>query len=338
LETDKVSTSGERAYAYAKACGILGKSFVGPRIARLSGISRLSDLDRLIFDAKTVELPERELLVDLERRIGRRTIGHILALAANYPRLPNLLERLIRAWEYADVKTALNARSVPEASPPESTDLGRFGTVEFSAYPDLKAMLRGTEFEWIAQKEAPAEMAVQTELDQRYYHSLWEALQKTRRGERVYTERLLAEEISLKNCAWALRLRVYYGYSEAEIRQNLVDLPYSGASLQDDALASLGLAVDQRSEWRGWNCESLLNPEKPGEAWRVDPRFVQNAVANRLYRQARLYFRRRPFTLDSTACFIKLKQYEENLLTSVAEGIALGLSSRDVMSLLEVRA
>ncbi len=333
-----MTTSGERAYAYAKACGILGKSFIGPRIARLAGIARLSDLDRLIFAAKTVELPERELLVDLERRISRRTIGQILALVANYPRLPDLLERLIRAWEYADVKTALNARSADGISPPESTDLGRLGTVDFSAYPDLKAMLRGTEFDWVAQNQTPAAMAVQTELDQRYYHSLWEALRKTPRGERVYTERLLAEEISLKNCAWALRLRVYYDYPEAEIRKNLVDLPYSGGSLQDDALATLSRAVDQRSEWRGWNREYLLNPEKPGEAWRVDPRCVQNAAANRLYRQARLYFRRRPFTLDSTACFIKLKQFEENLLTSVAEGLALGLSSRDVLSLLEVRA
>ena len=39
---------------------------------------------------------------------------------------------------------------------------------------------------------------------------------------------------------------------------------------------------------------------------------------------------------DAAACFIKLKQFEEDLLTSVAEGLGLGMSGRDVFSLLEV--
>jgi len=336
-ETGKVPASGERAYAYAKACGILGKSFIGPRIARLAGVARLADLDRLIFPEKSAELPERELLVDLERRISHRTVQQILKLVANNPQPAELLVWLIRSYEYADLKNALNAVSVQETALPLPVDLGRFSTVDFSAYPHLPTMLRGTEFSWILAKDDPAAMAVQTELDQRYYQALWAALHRTSRGERMYTQRLLAEEIGLKNCVWALRLRLYYGYAEAEIRQNLVDLDYQGVSLMADALATLNLATDQRADWRGWNREYLLNPEKPGESWRVDPRYVQNAAANRLYRQARLYFRRRPFSLDATACFIKLKQFEENLLTSVAEGLALGMSSRDVVSLLEVR-
>jgi hypothetical protein len=51
---------------------------------------------------------------------------------------------------------------------------------------------------------------------------------------------------------------------------------------------------------------------------------------------ARLYFRRRPISIDTPACFIKLKQYEEDLLTSVAEGLGLGIPGRDVFSLLEL--
>ena len=49
--------SGERAYVYAKACGIVGKSFVGARIAALEPAGRLADLDRLVFPQSFRELP-----------------------------------------------------------------------------------------------------------------------------------------------------------------------------------------------------------------------------------------------------------------------------------------
>jgi len=40
--------------------------------------------------------------------------------------------------------------------------------------------------------------------------------------------------------------------------------------------------------------------------------------------------------LDSCFCFIKLKQFEEDLLTSYAEGLGMGMSGKDVLAMLEL--
>jgi hypothetical protein len=44
--------------------------------------------------------------------------------------------------------------------------------------------------------------------------------------------------------------------------------------------------------------------------------------------------RRSPFTLDTVCCFIKLKQFEKEILTSVAEAARLGLSGGDALAIL----
>jgi vacuolar-type H+-ATPase subunit C/Vma6 len=353
--------SGERAYVYAKVCGIVGKSLVGKRVSSLTRVDRLSALDRLIFPKDSRELPERELLPDLERRITGRAVSQILSIVSSFSRPPELLLRLLRTWEYADLKSALNALVSGEPGFPAWTDLGSFGTLRFAAYPDLAAMLKGTEFEFLLDREMDLvkggdAVKAQTELDRHYYGALWQALKKLPAGDRVASERILGEEISLRNCIWALRLRTYYGMASAEVSERLMDIrplkavkaghrtrppasvsrPGPGDSLAADARASLDFALDNRPAWTGWRRERFLNPELPGRPWTADPRYFQNAAGDYLYRLALHSFRRRPFSLDTAFCFIRLKQYEEDLLTSVAEGLGLGMSSQDVFAMLEV--
>jgi vacuolar-type H+-ATPase subunit C/Vma6 len=351
--------SGERAYVYARVCGIVGKSLVGKRLSSLTMVDRLSSLDRLIFPKGSRELPERELLPDLEQRITGRAVSQILSIVSSYSRPPELLLRLLRTWEYADLKSALNALVSGEPTFPNWTDLGPFGTLRFAAYPDLAAMLKGTEFEFLLDKKMGLvkggdAVKAQTELDKHYYNALWLALKQLPPGDRAVSERILGEEISLRNCIWALRLRSYYGMSSAEVAEHLMNIrplktgkahrwvspsrwrTESADSLAADARASLDFALDNRSAWKGWRREQFLNPELPGRSWTADPRYFQNASGDYLYRLALHSFRRRPFSIDTAFCFIRLKQYEEDLLISVAEGLGLGMSSQDVFAMLEV--
>jgi hypothetical protein len=99
----------------------------------------------------------------------------------------------------------------------------------------------------------------------------------------------------------------------------------------------LDLDLNSRKDWRNWKLVYMLNPEQPGESWKADPRYFQNSAAQYLYRLARVHFRRRLFSLDTVFCFIKLKQFEEDLLTNAAEGLGLGMAGRDIFSVLEVR-
>ncbi|MDR0450723.1 MAG: hypothetical protein LBH26_05620, partial [Treponema sp.] len=136
--------AGERAYAYAKVCGMLGKSFVGKRIPALGSAGRLAALDRLVFPQGGRELPERELLYDLEKRITGRAVSQIMLVLSSFARPPDFLTLLVRSWEYSDLKSSLNALVSGESSFSGWTDIGTLGTVNFSAFPDLSAMLKGT--------------------------------------------------------------------------------------------------------------------------------------------------------------------------------------------------
>ncbi|MDR1931114.1 MAG: V-type ATPase subunit [Treponema sp.] len=341
--------AGERSYVYAKACGIVGKSFVGRRISALRPVTRLSELDRLIFSGAARELPERELLPDLERRLLERSVKSIISIVNCFKNPPELLVRLLRVYEYSDLKTALalvNSGENPLEKKFVFTGLGGFGSVKFGAFPDLSAMLEGTEFAFLLDKKGRLRTDFdgsppETILDNHYYRRLWESLLKLKKSDRRAAERIILEEISLRNCSWVLRLRTYYGMRPEELALHLIRPgetkkpgaegpgPFS-AEIED----ALKLPLDSRGEWERWRRAEFLNPEGVGP-WRVDPRYFQNAASEYLYRLALRSFRRRPFSIDTAFCFIKLKQFEEDLLTSDAEGLGLGMSSKDVFGILE---
>jgi vacuolar-type H+-ATPase subunit C/Vma6 len=341
---------GGRAYAFAKACGIVGKSYVGRRVSALSGISRLNELDRLIFPDGGRELPERELLADLEDRIIKRTVSQILAIVCSYNKPPALLVRLVRSYEYSDLKSCVNLIAAGEKKAPVFTDIGPFKTVKFEAFPDLKAMLTGTEFVFLLDKKYSAALRenqeeggvkIQTELDKFYYTRLRDDLYALSLPDRACAENILAAEITLRNIVWAFRLRTYYKLEGESVKERLMNITMKGrkksAGLAEDAVASLELSLDTRSAWEGWKWEKFLNPAPDSDLWAVDPRYFQNAASSYLYGLAMRNFRRRPFSIGTAFCFIKLKQFEEDLLTSVSEGLGLGMSSAEVFSLLELR-
>ena len=347
--------AGERAYVYARACRIIGKSFVGKGVARLGGITRLSELDRLVFAGEARDLPERELLLDFERRVLNRAAAQILTIVDSFRKPPELLVRMARDFEYGDLKRAIAAAAAGEKTMPAATGIGRFATIDFAAYPRFDKMLADTEFGFLVEDlhdlSGASTALVQNKLDRQYYTELWNSLFHLAHRDRSSIERILATELSLRNASWALRLRSYYGMAAEQIREYLVFIPASGSyavrrgktrfteakpTLADDALASLDMALDNHAEWARWRWAKFLNRGVPGEPWAADPRFFQNAAARHLYRLAWLSLHRRPFALDTAACFIKLKLFEEDLLVSVAEGISLGMGSQETLDLMGV--
>ncbi|MDR1238829.1 MAG: V-type ATPase subunit [Treponema sp.] len=333
---------GRRAYVYAKACGIAGKSCIGSRVSRLRSLTRLADLDRLIFPGESRELPGGELLRDLEKRITGRAVQQILTIVSSCSPPPEFLIRQLRVYEYADVKSLLNHLTAGETEAPVFTSLKPFDTVRWAAWPDLGAMFRQSEFQWLAGEDfgamtAEENMLLQARLDRQYYQMLWESLRRLAPKDRRAGDLILREEISLRNCMWALRLRSYYGVGSPQGQHYLLKIPLGpGRSAAADAEAALKLPLDNPAVWKSWRRHAFLNPEKPGEEWKPDPRFFQNAVSRYLYRLARRYFRSDPFSLDAVMCFIKLKQFEEDILTSAAEGLGLGMSGGDILNLLGV--
>jgi len=367
---------GERSYAYAKASGIISKSFVGNKVRILEKVSRLSELDRLVFTASAKNLPEKELLRDLEKRIINREVSSIISIVKCFSRPPEFFKLLIRSYEYADLLSAIIASMDKERNAPAHVDLGSFQTVHFEAWPDIPKMIEGTAFDFLLEKlnkmssdkggekqsfyEKPS-FSLQSALDQHYYSALWNALFLLPELDRQAAERILSDEISLKNSSWALRLRTFYQLPAKEVKLHLVDIPEkkhgssarylrtwrhdppwekksmdASASLIHEAICSLDYQLDNYSDWSSWRWKEFLNPPFEGRHWQADPRFFQNAASRYLYNLARHNFRLNPSSLDTIFCFIKLKQFEEDVLTSSVEGLGIGMSVKETLSMLGV--
>ncbi|MCL2213629.1 MAG: V-type ATPase subunit [Treponema sp.] len=346
----------DSGYAYAKASWIIGKSFLGKRISFLSGLHTLSDFDRQIFPDSYRELPGRELLPSLEKRIIQRCVKQILGVVKSYSQPPRLLIRMLKGFEYSDLKECLAHIAGGKDDLPVISDIGRFKTVRFDAYPDIEAMIKKTEFESLLSsdiksiKKGADLISIDAKIDYRFYQSLIESLSQLDYDDRETASRLIADEISLRNCFWALRLRTYYQKSEIETAKYLMDYKLLGnihqkrASLNAEAKSSLDFSLDIRENWQGWRWERFLNHEDtvypsgtvhPSAAhWSADPRYFQNAASEYLYHLAFHGFHSSPMSVGAIFCFIKLKMFEEDLLTSVAEGLALGMDSGTIFKIL----
>lgn len=330
-------------YAYAKACGIIGKSFVGKRISSLANLRSLSELDRLIFPEHYGDKPAGELLSDMEKRIVSRSVRQILVIIDSYENPPELLTRMLRAYEYSDFKTCLQYIAAGKKELPVICGIRRFRTVDFNSFPDISAMIKNTEFETLLSADIKSIQEncditqIETKLDNFYYQSLIKSALNLSAEDRSIVQRLLAEEISLRNCTCALRLRSYYHKNSEETRGFMMDLKQGADnSLAKEAIESLDFSLDLRNSWESWKWECFLNPEEPYKHWTADPRYFQNAASRYIYSLAKKSFHRLPMSVSSIFCYIKLKQFEEDILTSIAEGLAMGLDSTGVFKLLEV--
>ncbi|MCL1815441.1 MAG: V-type ATPase subunit [Treponema sp.] len=339
-------TASERAYAYAKACGIIGKSFVGRRIAALHPIRRLSELDRLVFGSEAKDLPERELLFDMEQRLSHRSVTALFSILNSYKKAPELLKMLIRVYEYSDLEKVLALLIQKEKmAKPACTPLGSYGTVNFDAWPDAKAMLEGTEFEFLIEKFFNQNISaddehnedninLETILDRHYYIKLWESLKELKKSDREAAERIISEEIALHNCTWVLRLRSYYFLEAEEVKQHLVIID-EHPNLCRDALAALEFSLNTAGDWKKWRRVKFLNPPSHDGSWIADARYFQAAAAEYLYRLALRDFRIRPASMDAIYCFFKLKHFEEDLLISNTERLGMGMPSKSVLGVME---
>jgi vacuolar-type H+-ATPase subunit C/Vma6 len=347
----------ERAYTYAKSRGIIGKSFIEKRTGKLSTVTSLNELEQLIFSNIPPESPASGSIDAIEIKIMKRSSKAILSVLGAFRKTPEILVLLARSYEYADLKRFIAALNDGRAPAPPWTPLGKFSTVDFSAYPDLGAMLRGSEFEFLGDVQSGAggnknkkimkELSgagrngaeindMNVLLDRLYYKKLLEATAKIPKNDFSGGRHLFFEEISLLNCALAMRLRFYYEMRADDIKMRLIDgkLTRNGRSLSADAMMSLSMKIDHRADWQNWRRRNFLHDEEGGKYWKCDPRRFQTAASIYLYKLALRYFRSRPFSLDTACCFIRLKQFEEQLLTGIAEGTKLGMNVRDVLKTL----
>lgn len=333
--------SGASAFVYAKASGMLAKSFIGQRTAKLFEARKLSDLWALLFDEDVPLVPEFMLARQIEEKAEKDFISDFSRLLSCYKKPDAVLIKLLSLYDYTNLKLLSaslykNAKEIPVI-----TDIGVYSELNYSAWPDLQKITMDSSMSWYNDvPEISQQKDWDHKLDVQYVRQLWNAVQKLPRNERRPVEKLIKEDLVLQNIIWALRLRVYYSMDDQEIKSYLAgisDNPEVSDLLAGPAINILDKAVDSYSDWENWEFKRLLNHHEPDSVWVLDPRWVQQSANIVIAKNALKAFHKYPFTAMVLVTWFKLKQNEVNNIRTAAEALRLNINENEVKEFTGVR-
>ncbi len=329
------------AFLYAKASGMLAKSFVGSRMASLFSATSLDDLWELLFRSEVPAVPEFVLVRMIERKAEKRFLEDFLSLVNKYVKPQDFFVDLLRFYDYNNLKiilASLDSVDVGEDFLSELPSIGRYSMLNYSGWPSLESMTARTPVSWCVDAKDSMDMQdIRSRLDSQYARFLWGSASRLKGETGVLVKKLLKEEMVLNNIVWTLRLRSYYGMSQDEALEQLVattgcksvEALYR-SELARPAAQMLSFPLDSYRDWENWKYSHLLNPQEEGVDWAVDPRWIQRAARFDLYKRSLRQFHRHPFTAHVIYCWFKVKQYELDCIRMVAEGIRLKISPAQI--------
>jgi vacuolar-type H+-ATPase subunit C/Vma6 len=322
----------ESAYAYARACGSLARSFLGTRAASLAMCARVGEAWRAVFGESPPAQPENELAAAAERGVRSRAGLALRKIAGGLLEEEPFFAALVRKWEFTHLKNVLSAAAGRSPEAPAVDDASLKPSFNAAAYPDLDAMLRQTRYQWVIEAGLGDLPAVKNRLDKQYYAELWESL-STVPFSRIGTLRdLIRVEVELVNLVWGLRLKRYYAMGATDIGSLLIELP--GVDVAGPTLDAVGRRSDSRSEWSPWRWERLVpdSRREDGGEWYFDVRGFESAARRylyrRLYRRLHLEFE----TYVPLYSYFRIKEFETTAIHGVIEGIKLEAPSAEIAS------
>ena len=179
---DKSSAS---AFVYAKASGMLSKSFVGERIARLFEAKSLPDLWTLVFQSEVPLVPEIMLAKQIEQKAEASFLEDFASLLNSYAKPEPVSLALLQYYEYVNLKEIASAILVGKKTLPKIINLGKYSILNYKHYPNLGKITEKTPFEWYKTVPTRQEQKdVDHRLDVQYIRSLWSAIQHVPSSER----------------------------------------------------------------------------------------------------------------------------------------------------------
>lgn len=95
-----MDSSAASAYAYAKASGLLAKSFVGDRVYRLFSVKSMRELYMLLFAGDVPAVPEILLSKEIEVRAAENCVAQYKKLLSAFSRPSPILSEILKFYEY----------------------------------------------------------------------------------------------------------------------------------------------------------------------------------------------------------------------------------------------
>lgn len=334
--TGAMDKGAASAYIYAKASGMLAKSFVGPRAGALFAVKSLQELYGLLFTGEVPAIPEALLAKHIEQQAQKAFIDDYCTLLRSYTKPDAVAVALLRFYDYDNLKEIGAALCYREDKPPVLADIGEYSMLHYKAWPSLERMTEGSPVAWYDRVPKPSEQhEADTRLDKQYVHELWSAVQKLGFTEREAVADLLKKEIAFNNIIWVLRLKIFYKLSGEAITERLVFANPADKSrdvFAGDAVKLLEKDTGSWDDWKDWKYADCLNPHEEGVVWELDPSWVELSLRKKLNAQALHAFHKHPFTAMVLVAWYKIKQHELDCIRTVAEGLRLNVETAQVMA------
>lgn len=327
---------GAGSYIFAKASGILGHSFVGERAKILFNQKNLQDLWSLIFRTHPPMIPEVLLARQIEVDAKKRFIEQYTTLINAYDTPDPLLVDQLYIYEAENLKEIGAALCNGEKECPPLADLGAFAQLNYDAWPDIKAITKGSIFSWydhVPQIHEQQEMEFKVDLQ--VMRHLWKSLENEKGEDYTALMKIYKNEYVVKNVVWALRLRLFYEMSDEEIAENLICVskhPGYGDPLAGPALKALELPVDDYNAWANSKYKNLVNPHTEGVVWTINPNWMEKRSRIEVNRMALNVFHQYPMSVCSLIAWYKVKHFELNCIRTAVESLRLNISSEEAMN------
>ncbi|MBQ2551539.1 MAG: V-type ATPase subunit [Treponema sp.] len=322
------------AYIYARTSGILAKSFVGERVRALFSVHSLQELWSLVIKTDVPAVPETLLAKELEKAAQTDFISQFKNLLCTYSRPSGILTALLHYYDYDNLKEIGAALCYNERTMPDVVDTSPYSLIDYAKWPDISAMTSKGPLSWYDTVPTVEEQQSDDyRLDCQYVRELISSLKHEKASYAVDLENLFIDKYQVENVLWALRLRIFYGMDDDEIKNHLAYESVTNGSdrLAKEAVKILSWPVDDYEHWKKWGRAKLLNPYSDGELWTVDPRWIANAYNRYFVGKAMRLFHQYPLTVCPLVCWYIIKQHELENIRTASECIRLNASSDDAL-------
>src|SRR5574344_723659 len=329
--------SAADAYVYAKASGMLARSFTGGRAVKLFNVHSLKELWSLLFKVEVPVVPEKMLAKALEAQAQKQFISQSCTLINNYAHPDEVLIALLHLHDYNNLKQIGASLCFGEKDLPSIVDITPYNLIDYAKWPDVAAMTAGSSLAWYNKKpELHEQQAVDYKLDCQFMNEVWAAAKKLSGSCRAPVMELIGQKFRMNNILWALRLRVYYNMDKDEIMNNLAFVqemydhtdPVAGQEVK-----LLDFDIDNYEQWKSWKYSELLNPHEEGVVWKIDPRWVYNASKKTFVEKAKNMFHLYPFTACPLVCWYIIKQNELDTIRTASESLRMNVKQSQAMQL-----
>ncbi len=329
--------SSADTYVYAKASGMLAKSFVNKRANLLFSVRSLRELWSLLFKKEVPMISEPLLAQAIEKEACSSFISQYTSLLKNYDNPSPILPLLLQSFDYENLKEVSNALNHGQKEVPGIQPIEHYNILKYSAWPDIKEMTKNTPLSWYTSLSPLEEQAQNdSKIDFTYLEQVWSAVNAIKTSCRQDVISLIREKIQFETVLWALRLRIYYNMTEDEIIPKLFKSA-TASDLLSPAKKTFSLELDNYSAWQKWKFSSYLNPYEEGAFWSLDPVWLSNSYKKHYVNRARHLFHKHPFTECPLFCFFIIKRNELELIRTAAESLRLNVGSAQAMKMAGVQ-